>query len=331
MNTHTESLNCPEGCSVRGKSVVVTGGCGFIGSHLVAALLRRDPGKVIVLDSMRYGDRASIAALDQRVVWVRHELGVDDPEHLQPYFRDADYLFHLAAEKHNQSKEHPTQLLRANVEGTYQVLAAAAQHRLKKAVFTSSLYVYGRMNGPATLEADSLLPTTVYGISKVAGEQLFHSFAHSSGLCFNTLRYYFIYGPKQFAGMGYKSVIVKNFQRIIRHQPPVIFGNGLQALDYVYVDDAVDATVRALESPVIGETLNVSTGTPVTVSELTETMLDVAQASMRPVFEPPDWTMGSWRAGRSEKIGRVLGWRPRTSLREGLSRVFEWVRQNETI
>lgn len=315
--------------SVSGKSIVVTGGCGFIGSHLVAELIRREAAKVIVLDSLRYGDSANLRGLDDRVLCVRHELGADDPAKLQRYFDGADYLIHLAAEKHNQSREHPTQVLRANIEGTYHVLEAAARGSVEKAVFSSSLYSYGRTSGPAAYEDDALRPTTVYGISKLAGERLFHSFATARGLSFVILRYYFIYGPKQYAGLGYKSVILKNFERILRNCPPVIFGDGLQALDYVYVDDAVQATLLALESPVTGETLNVSTGKAVTVLELTETMLEVAHSTMRPVFDAPDWTQGSCRAGNAAKIERVLGWRPTTSLREGLSRVFAWVRTNE--
>jgi UDP-glucose 4-epimerase len=314
--------------AIGGKSVIVTGGCGFIGSHLVAALLRREARKVIVIDSLRCGDRANLAGLGDRVVCVRHELGSGDSEELHPYFESADYLFHLAAEKH-QSKEHPTRVLRANIEGTYQVLELAARHGLKKAVFTSSLYSYGRMSAPATREDDPLLPTTVYGISKLAGERLFQHFAAAHGLRSNTLRYYFVYGPRQFAGMGYKSVIVRNFERILQNSPPVIFGDGLQALDYVYVDDAVEATLLALESPVCGEAFNVSTGNAVSVRELTEAMLAAARSTLAPVHEPPDWTADSWRAGDATKIERLVGWRPRTPLRAGLTKVYDWMRTHE--
>ena len=116
---------------------------------------------------------------------------------------------------------------------------------MKKAVFSSSLYTYSRTSGPAACEDDALHPSTVYGISKLAGERLFHTVGTERELRFNILRYYFIYGPKQYAGLGYKSVILKNFERILTNCRPVIYGDGLQALDYVYVDDAVQATLLA--------------------------------------------------------------------------------------
>jgi len=306
---------------VRGSAVVVTGGAGFIGSHLVRALVAAGARRVRVLDDLGCGDAASVGA---GVDLVRVRLGWDDP---MDHFAGADYVFHLAAHKHNSSRDRPLDLVRANIDGTYQVLRAATAHRVRRMVFTSSLYVYGRMAGPPCREDDCPGPTTVYGISKLAGEHLVRHFATSFGLPGTILRLFFVYGPRQFAGMGYKSVIVKNFERLLAGAPPVIYGDGAQALDYVYVDDVVDALLRALDPDVAGELFNVASGVGIPVRDLVATMTDVAGARCAPAFEPADWTAGSSRRGSPAKIAERLGWRPRVDMREGLRRTVAWMRE----
>src|SRR5262245_2344399 len=240
-----------------GRRVVVTGGAGFIGSHLVGRLVA-DGARVVVLDSLRCGSAANLGAAAGRVDLVRFTLGHDDPAALDAHLAGADTVFHLAAEKHQQSASRPRELLRANVEGTHDLLDAAARHGIRRVVFTSSLYAYGRMTGPPCAESDPLQPSTLYGISKVTGEQLLRLFAARHGLPSTVLRLYFIYGPRQFAGLGYKSVILQNFERILRGEPPVIHGDGTQALDYVYVADAVEALLLAATADCAGEVFNVA-------------------------------------------------------------------------
>jgi UDP-glucose 4-epimerase len=198
---------------------------------------------------------------------------------------------------------------------------------VKKVVFSSSLYAYGRMDGPPFSEDDVPRPNTVYGISKLSGEHLHAHFAKTRNLAYNVLRYFFVYGPRQFAGMGYKSVIVKNVGRLLAGERPIVFGDGKQALDYVFVDDVVDATLRAMESDVNGETLNIGSGRPTTVAELIQTLIDLSGRSVAPMHEPSDWTAGSVRVGDVKRAQKVLGWSASTSLREGLARTFDWMKE----
>jgi UDP-glucose 4-epimerase len=309
-----------------GSRVLVTGGAGFIGSHLVAALLDRGVARVTVLDSLRCGDPANLGPAAERVALVRFTLGGDDPAGLTRHLDGVDHLFHLAAEKHQQSADRPVDVLRANVEGTYHLLTAAARCGVRKVVFTSSLYAYGRMSGPPCQETDLPLPTTLYGLSKVAGEHLLRHAEASAGLAWTALRLYFVYGPRQFAGMGYKSVIVKNFERILGGEPALVHGDGTQALDYVYVDDVVEALMVALERGPT-EVLNVASGTATPVRTLVETMLRVAGNDAPPVHGPPDWTAGSCRTGSPARIQAALGWRARVPLEEGLARTYRWMRK----
>jgi UDP-glucose 4-epimerase len=311
--------------SIQDATIMVTGGCGFIGSHLVRELHRRGAGRIIALDSLRYGDRSNLGGEVEGVEVVKFTLGFDEPSVLAAKLAGVRFLFHLAAEKHNQSKDDPLAVLRANVDGTYVLLDAAARAGVEKVVFTSSLYAYGRMSGPPFVEDEVPHPRTVYGISKLCGEHLLGHFHAEHGLAYDVLRYLFVYGPRQYAGMGYKSVIVKSFERLLAGEPPVVFGDGAQALDYVFVDDAVEATIGALESDVAGETMNVGSGAATTVRDLIALMQSVAGRSLPARNDPPDWTAGSSRVGDVAKIERLLGWRARTTLREGLEKTFRWM------
>jgi nucleoside-diphosphate-sugar epimerase len=140
------------------------------------------------------------------------------------------------------------------------------------------------------------------------------------------LRLFFIYGPRQFVGLGYPSVIVRTFDRILRGQAPTLYGDGQQSLDYVYVDDAVEAIVRAADTPHVGEVFNVASGTAVKVADLLQTLSDIAGYSGAPKPEPPDWTANSCRVGDPTKASELLDWKTTTSLRDGLTRTFEWSR-----
>jgi len=310
---------------VAGSTIMVTGGCGFIGSHLVRALLARGAARIVVVDSLRYGDPANLDQAGGAIEIIRHTLGHDDPALLGEPLRGVRALFHLAAEKHNQSKDDPLQVMRSNVLGTYALFDLAARAGVEKIVFSSSLYAYGRLSGGPFREDEVPRPTTVYGITKLCGEHLLAHVQEARGIAGNALRFLFVYGPRQFAGTGYKSVIVKNFERLLAGLPPTVYGDGNQALDYVYVDDVVDATIRALESELSGEVFNVGSGVPTTINRLIDVMQSVAGSPDAKKHEPADWTAGTSRVADIGKIRRLLAWEPQTSLREGLERTFRWM------
>jgi UDP-glucose 4-epimerase len=304
---------------------MVTGGCGFIGSHLVRRLVADGARRIVVVDSLRYGDPANLGEQRRGVEVVRHVLGSDDPAALADALRGVRALFHLAAEKHNQSKDSPLDVLRSNILGTHTLFDLAARAGVEKIVFSSSLYAYGRLRGAPFREDEVPRPTTLYGITKLCGEHLLDHLHAVHGTASNVLRFLFVYGPRQFAGMGYKSVIVKTFERLLAGRPAVVNGDGSQALDYVYVDDVVDATVRALESELSGEVLNVGTGVPTTINQLVDLMRSIAGSSLATETGPPDWTAGSSRVADVSKVRRLLRWEPCTTLREGLERTFRWI------
>jgi UDP-glucose 4-epimerase len=302
---------------------VVTGAAGFIGCNLAERLVEQG-WTVRALDNERSGDWRRLAVPVER---VEHDLASLTGDELLSLCEGAEALFHLAAEKHNSSKTTPQRTIEVNVQATQRLFDAAANAGVRKVVFTSSLYAYGSRGPDSMVEDDLPAPTTVYGASKVAGEHLLRVAGQENGLGWTVGRLFFIYGPRQYAEGGYKSVIVKNFERIRRGENPVIFGDGEQALDYVYVDDCVDALVAMLAPEHDGCTYNVATGQAITVNELTGLMLEASGSDLEPVSGPEDETAGTVRKGSPTLAASRLAWHANTPIDEGLGRVWAWLEE----
>jgi nucleoside-diphosphate-sugar epimerase len=309
-----------------GSSVLVTGGCGFIGAHLARALATAGARRVVVLDRP---EAVPSLPLPAEVELVRAELGDGDPGLLNA-LEGIDVVFHLAARKHAGRAESPSNVLRTNVLGTWELLEAAAAAGVRRVIFTSSLFAYGRTSGPPMREDEACAPATVYGISKLAGEQLVAQAGRELGIQGVILRYFFVYGPGQRRGLGYRSVIVKNAERLLQGQTATVYGDGTQALDYVYVDDVIAATLLAAERAPGGTVLNVGSGTAVTVDDLLDRLIDVAGVTAAKEHLPPDETAGTHRSADVARIRELLGWTPRVPLSDGLQRTVDWVRSSGT-
>lgn len=309
-----------------GARIVVTGGCGFIGSNVVERLLREGALEVVVLDSMEYGVRKNLSNPSSALRFVKFNIGLDSEKDLEEHLRGADYLIHCAAEKHNQSIDDPNKVIVSNILGTRLLFETAARLGIKKIVFTSSLLAYGRNSLPPLSEIEIPNPENVYGISKLAGEHLLRYVSKKYGVQWMTLRLFFIYGPRQFAGMGYKSVIVKNFERMLSGESPTVCGDGLQALDYVYVDDAVEAIIRALTYQCSGEVVNIASSNAVRVIDLIDAMMSIGNFTLKKTFIAADNTAETVRVGDNTKMKKVFGFTPQTTLSEGLKLTFEWMR-----
>jgi len=276
------------------------------------------------VDNFQTGSASSLPS-DPRLTTITADLNTLSDEEMASLVAPVDYLFHLAAEKHNQSLDAPERVLAVNVNATFRLFQAAAT-RVRKVMFTSSLYAAGRMSLPPMREDDLPEPRTVYGISKLAGEHFLQHFASQTRLRSTSLRVFFVYGPRQFAGSGYKSVIIKNFERILRGDAPVIFGDGEQSLDYVYIDDVIHALILSLSEDADRQVINIGSGSGVSVKQLTDIMRSVAGSSLPAVHAAPDWTAGSHRVCDNTKAKALLRWSPTVGLRDGLQWVHDWMK-----
>ena len=302
-----------------GRTALVTGAAGFIGCHLVERLVR-DGWSVRGLDDERTGDWSRVKVPVDRVDASLEKMTANE---IDTACSGVDLLFHLAAEKHNTPGVTADRTVAVNVAATARLFDAAGASGVPKIVFTSSLYAYGSMGPDAMSESDLPAPSTVYGISKLAGEHLLRAAERAYGTQWSVARLFFIYGPRQLAAGGYPSVIVRNFERIRRGEAPVVNGDGAQALDYVFVEDCAEALVRLGTGDHHGLTINVASGRATSVRELTDSMVEVSGATVAPVAGPADWTDGSRRAGSTMLAGERLGWTATTPLDEGLRRVWE--------
>jgi UDP-glucose 4-epimerase len=310
---------------IRNSSFAVTGGCGFIGAVVVRRLLEGGAGRVVVIDSLRAGRRERLPE-DPRISVVSATLGEIAVADLARHFEGVDGVFHLAAEKHRPSLDSPRDLVLTNILGTRDVVEACKTARVRKVIFSSSLYAYGRMSGDPMVETEAAHPRTLYGTTKLAGEHLVEAAYRDGGLATVSLRYFFVYGPRQYVGTGYKSVIVANFDRLRRSESPLIHGDGRQSLDYSHVDDIARATLLAMSRDVSGRTLNVGSGSALSVNELTDAMMTVAGVKAAPIFDAPDFTAGSCRVANTGHAESLLGYRAHIALHDGLRETWDWLR-----
>ena len=302
------------------SKILVTGAAGFIGSHLCNRIAGDSSIQVIGVDNLRSGRWNRLVKETEKIQKDLNEYSLDEFVDL---LQGVDVLFHLAAEKYNSSKSTPERLISTNVSATERLFRAASIAKVKRTVFTSSLYAYGSM-GPFVMDEMNVpAPNTLYGVSKLAGEGFLRSIDREIGLSWNVARLFFIYGPFQYAEGGYRSVIVSNFCRINRKEAPLIFGNGEQSLDYVFIDDCIDALLKLAYSQADREVVNVASGDPVSINRLTNEMLIASKFREKASHAEQDWTHGSKRFGSPNRIERLFGWRATTTLSSGLESVYK--------
>jgi UDP-glucose 4-epimerase len=301
---------------------LVTGGAGFIGSHLVAALVA-DGTHVVVLDDLSTGSAENVAPEADLV-----EGDITDVSTVANVTRGCDVVFHLAARGSVQrSVEQPLATDKSNVSGTLTVLCAAHDAGVGRVVLSSSSSVYGGAGQRPTREDQPLQPRSPYAVSKLAGEHYARVFAELHGLETVMLRYFNVFGPRQRADSQYAAVVPRFIDALRRGNPVEIHGDGQQSRDFTYVTDAVEANRRAAAAPAescVGRAYNIARGESHTVLELLATLADLLDVDAVPqhVAGRP----GDIRHSQAsiEAAGNDLGFRPSGSLRDGLAETVAW-------
>jgi len=312
---------------VASKSCLVTGGAGFIGSHVAERLLR-EGHRVRVVDNLSTGDERNIALLGGEVEFVRGDLR--DSETCRRVCRGVELVFHLAAlPSVPRSMADPWASHDHNVNATVQLLLAARDAGVRRLVYSSSSSVYGDTPVLPKVETLEPLPRSPYAAAKLAGEQYVLAWARAGMVEGVALRYFNVFGPRQDPSSPYSGVISLFISALCEDRRPTIYGDGEQTRDFTYVANVVDGVLRACHAPgASGEIINVATGGRISLKQLFETVKRKVGSQLEPVYSEP--RAGDVRDSQADigKAERLLGYTPSVSFDDGLGRTVAWYRES---
>jgi UDP-glucose 4-epimerase len=305
------------------KTYLVTGGAGFIGSHLVDALLK-EGGNVRVVDDFSTGKRENLAHVKKNV--DLYEISITDRDLLAKAMQGVDYVFHLAAlASVPRSVKDPIASNDVNVNGTLNVLLTARDAGVKRVVYSGSSSAYGNVDSEFKSEDMAPCPLSPYAVAKLAAEHYCQAFYNVYGLETVTIRYFNVFGPRQDPLSAYAAVIPKFVTLMLDDQPPMVEGDGLQSRDFTYVDNVVRGNLlAALTDGAAGETFNIACGGRINLLDMINILNKLMGKDIKPVFVDP--RPGDVKHSRAsiEKAQRVLGYEPLVSFEEGLAHTLAW-------
>jgi len=311
---------------IRGSRVLVVGGAGFIGSHVVEELLKEDIEEVVVYDNFSRGSRENLeeALKDSRVKIF--DIGGDilHTDILNEAVKGKDYVFHLSALWLLHCYDYPRNAFHVNIEGTFNVLEACVKHNIKKLIFSSSASVYGNPVELPMRETHPYNNQTFYGATKIAGEHMCKAFYHRYGLNYVGLRYFNAYGARQDYKGTYIAIIMKILDRIDKGLPPVVYGDGSQAYDFIYVSDIARANICAMKSDATDDFYNIATGKQTSIKDLTKTLLDITDSDLEIVYQEADKMFVTSRIADVSKAKKELGFEYKIDIQEGLEKLINW-------
>jgi UDP-glucose 4-epimerase len=311
---------------IRDSVCLVTGGAGTIGSTIVDQLLEAGAAQVRVLDNFVRGRTENLAAALEsgRVEVLKGD--IRDRDAVREATAGADVVFHQAAIRITQCAEEPRLALEVLADGTFNVLEAAVDAGVRKVVAASSASVYGLATEFPTTESQHPWDNdTFYGAAKVFNEGMLRSFHAMHGLDYVALRYFNVYGPRMDVHGLYTEVLIRWMERIASGQPPLIFGNGEQTMDFVYTTDIARANLLAAESDVTDAVFNIGTNTETSLLGLAEALLRVMGSTLSVEFGPDRPVNGVTRRLASVEAARErLGWKPEVDLETGLGLLVDW-------
>ncbi len=306
---------------------LVTGGAGFIGSHIAVRLVK-DGHRVKVLDNLVAGRKENLSEVWDDVEFIEGD--IRDLDLLMKVMKGVDYVLHQAALRSvPKSVENPLEYDEVNVHGTLNVFVSARDNGVKRVVYASSSSVYG--DQPVLPEREDMLPLLVspYAASKLANEYYARCFYHNYGLETVGLRYFNVFGPRQSLDNQYAVVIPKFITCILNDEPPPIHGDGTQTRDFTYIDNVVDGNLLACEKEgIAGEVFNLACGQSCSVLDLVRYINEIVGKDIKPVFTSPRPGDVKHTLADTTKLETRMGFRCRVDLMDGLRRTVEWFREH---
>ena len=311
---------------IGGNRFLITGGAGLMGSHITEQLLAKGASEIILLDNFVRGSMHNIedALKDRRVRLVKGD--IRDLDLLRSLATEVDGMYHMAALRITACADDPQEAMEVMLSGTHNVIQTAVEKKVGKLMYASSASVYGLADVFPTNETHHAFNNrTLYGTAKIAGEGMARSFAEMYGLQYIALRYFNVYGPRMDIFGKYTEVLIRWLDRIDAGQPPIIFGDGTQTMDLVYIDDVTDANIIAMESDVTDEVFNVASGIETSLLELLQALLRVTGSTLQPEFLPArSVNPVPRRLADTKKAENILGFKAKVGVEEGLRRLIAW-------
>jgi len=311
--------------ALSGARVVVTGGAGNVGSHIVDAAIAAGAREVVALDALVRGVPENLDAALKTGKAMLRELDIRDREAVAASIDGADVVFHQAALRWTRCQESPRECQEVMVDGTFNVLEAAAAAKAKHVVLASSAVVYGEPEALPMHEDQSLRGTTFYGSMKVANEQLARAYSQLHGMPTAALRYFNVYGPRMDVRSRFVEVMVRWLNLIDEGKPLTLFGDGSSSVDFVYVGDVVRANLLACDTDRPAVIVNVCSGVETTMRDLAALLLRLTGSSVGMEFKPqPAGALPARRVGDPRRARELLGFEAATRLEDGVRKLIEW-------
>jgi len=312
---------------IDGARILVTGGCGLVGSTTIDLLLREhSPAQIVIVDNLNRGTLANVAEAlkDSRVTLLRDD--IRDVEAMHKAIQGMDAVIHMATLRITACAAEPREALGVMCDGSFNVIEAAQAAGVKKFVTASSASIYGLADTfPTREDHHPYNNRTWYGASKIMLEGLLRSFNDMYGLPYVALRYFNVYGPRMDIHGKYTEVLIRWMERISAGQPPLILGDGTATMDFVYIEDVARSNILALQSDLADDVFNVASGTETSLNQLAAALLKVMGSSLKPEHGPERKVNPvSRRLADTTKAERLLGFRAQVGLEEGLARLVDW-------
>jgi len=317
---------------INGSKILVTGGCGLVGSTTIDLLLRDyDPAQIVIIDNLNRGTLHNVdeALKDPRVSLVRGD--IRDVETMHKVTAGMDAVIHMATLRITACAAEPREALGVMCDGSFNVLEAAQAAGVKKVVAASSASIYGLAEQfPTREDHHPYANRTWYGASKIMLEGLLRSYNDMFKLPYVALRYFNVYGPRMDLHGRYTEVLIRWMDRIAAGQPPLILGDGKTTMDFVYIEDVARSNILALESDVADDVFNVASGVETSLNDLAAALLRVMGSKLKPEYGPErSVNPVSRRLACTKKAAEKLGFRSTISLDEGLALLVDWWRANK--
>jgi len=312
---------------LRGKKILVVGGAGFIGSHVIDQLLKEDVEQVVIYDNFVRGslDNLTETLKDPRASIFEVGGDICQTDILDSAMKGIDGVFHLAALWLLQCHEYPRAAFDVNVRGTFNVLEACVSHNVKRLVYSSSASVYGDAVEEPMTEEHPFNNQNFYGATKIAGEAMVRSFHYRYGLDAVGLRYMNVYGPRQDYRGAYIAVIMKMLDAIDKGQGPTILGDGTEAFDFIAVQDCAAANICAMKAEVVDRFYNVGTGIRTSLKELAEMTMKLTDCLVPVSYAPRSQaTLVRNRIGCQKRAKAEIGFVAKVNLEQGLLELIDW-------